>query len=52
MTGTQNSKKLLFFLTHPAHFHLFKNAIRRLKARFGGGTGVIKNKEGGTVYDK
>lgn len=25
--------RILFFLTHPAHFHLFKNVIRRLKEK-------------------
>lgn len=29
---SNSSRKVLFFLNHPAHFHLFKNIITRLKA--------------------
>ena len=38
MTKPQLHKKILFFLNHPAHYHLFKNVINKLKAK---GYGIV-----------
>ena len=37
--------KILFQLGHPAHFHLFKNVIRRLKQKGHIGFILIKKKD-------
>ena len=37
--------RYLFYLGHPAHFHLFKNVIRTLKARGHDAEILIKKKD-------